>query len=111
VAPYSARVRALACQLHPYANERAHAIREAARWQDACAGGLHRRPGLLRRLLGRRLPRRAPPPFGSFADALGPGAGADASPSIVILNSLSHDQLLSLLEARIPSRPLLGSCS
>jgi len=100
VAPHSASVQVLACLLHPCTDEQARAMREAACWQDACAGGLHRRPGLLRRLLGRRLPRRAPPPFGSFADALGLDAGEAAAPSIVILNSLSHDQLLSLLEAR-----------
>ena len=67
--------------------------------QDACAGGHPGRPGLLRRLFGRRPRRRRPQPaFESFAAAQGRDDGEDTPRSIVILNLLSHDQLVSLLE-------------
>lgn len=70
--------------------------------QDTHAGRPHHgRPGLLQRLFGQRLRRRrAAAAFVSYAAALGRDEGADALPSIVILNSLSHDQLVCLLEVR-----------
>ena len=67
--------------------------------QDACAGGHPGRPGLLRRLFGRRPRRRRPQAaFESFAAAQGREEAEDAPRSIVILNLLSHDQLVRLLE-------------
>ncbi len=56
---------------------------------------------MLRRLFGRRLRRRPAAAFESYAAALGREEGEEALPSIVILNLLSHDQLLSLLEVRV----------
>lgn len=68
--------------------------------QDANAARHTERPGLLRRLFGRRLRRRPAAAFESYAAALGREEGEEALPSIVILNLLSHDQLLCLLEVR-----------
>ena len=84
-----------------------HADLSSSAMQDACAGGQPGRPGLLRRLFGQR-PRRRPPqaPFESFAAAQGRDEGEDAPLSIVILNLLSHAQLVSLLAVcPVPADP------